>query len=99
MQRQRPHFEGFEALHLYDEDGSDECNVFLEHSFGAAGLHNLYRVTGYFDYLIDEADLVETYRIQQRQPQLRTAERRVGTECVSTCISRGVPYHTKIHIP
>ncbi|KHK91789.1 sulfotransferase family protein [Novosphingobium malaysiense] len=70
MQKQRPHFEGFEALHLYDEDGSDECHAFLEQSFGAAGLHNLYRVLGYFDYLLDEADLVETYRIHKRQLQL-----------------------------
>lgn len=70
MQRQRPHFEGFEALHLYDEDGSDECHAFLEQSFGAAGLNNLYRVPGYFDYLLDEADLVETYRVHKRQLQL-----------------------------
>jgi len=70
MQKQRPHFEGFEALHLYDEDGSDECHAFMEQSFGAAGLHNLYRVPGYFDYLLDEADLVEAYRIHKRQLQL-----------------------------
>lgn len=70
LQRQRPHFEGFEALHLYDEDGSDECHAFLEQSFGAAGLHNLYRVPGYFDYLLDEADLIEVYRIHKRQLQL-----------------------------
>ena len=69
MQKQRKHFEGFEALHLYDEDGSDECHAFLEQSFGAAGLHNLYRVPSYFDYLMDELDLVETYRIHKRQLQ------------------------------
>lgn len=70
IQRKRPHFEGFEALHLYDEDGSDECHAFLEQSFGAAGLHNLLRVPDYFDYLMDELDLVETYRIHKRQLQL-----------------------------
>ena len=32
MQKRRGHFEGFEALHLYDEDGSDECHAFLEQS-------------------------------------------------------------------
>ena len=69
MQRKRFHFEGFEALHLYDEDGSDECHAFLEQSFGAAGLNNLYRVPEYFDYLMDEADLAETYRIHKRQLQ------------------------------
>jgi hypothetical protein len=65
-----PPFEGFDALHLIDEDGSDECHAFLEQSFGAAGLNNLYRVPGYFDYLLDEADLALTYRIHKRQLQL-----------------------------
>lgn len=65
-----PSFAGFEAMHLYDEDGSDECHAFLEQSFGAAGLNNLYRVPSYFDYLLDEADLAETYRIHKRQLQL-----------------------------
>ncbi|MEW9854550.1 sulfotransferase family protein [Novosphingobium sp. M1R2S20] len=69
MQKQRQHFDGFEALHLYDEDGSDECHAFMEQSFGAAGLHNLYRVPAYFDYLMDELDLAETYRIHKRQLQ------------------------------
>lgn len=69
MQKKRPHFEGFDALHLYDDGGSDECHAFLEQSFGAAGLNNLYRVPDYFDYLLDEADLVQTYRIHKRQLQ------------------------------
>jgi hypothetical protein len=60
----------FDALHLIDEDGSDECHAFLEQSFGAAGLNNLYRVPAYFDYLLDEADLALTYRIHRRQLQL-----------------------------
>jgi hypothetical protein len=65
-----PPFEGFDALHLIDEDGSDECHAFLEQSFGAAGLNNLYRVPDYFDYLLDEADLALTYRVHKRQLQL-----------------------------
>jgi hypothetical protein len=68
--REHPSFKGFEALHLYDEDGSDECHAFLEQSFGAAGLNNLFRVPDYFDYIMDELDLVETYRIHKRQLQL-----------------------------
>jgi hypothetical protein len=68
-QRRNPLFEGFEALHLYDEDGSDECHAFLEQSFGAVGLHNLYRVPSYFDYLLDEADLEVTYQVHKRQLQ------------------------------
>lgn len=65
-----PQVEGFEAMHLHDEDGSEECHAFLEQSFGAAGLNNLYRVPGYFDYLLDEADLEASYRVHKRQLQL-----------------------------
>ncbi len=68
--RDRPSFEGFDALHLIDEGGSDECHAFLEQSFGAAGLQNLFRVPDYFDYIMDELDLVETYHIHKRQLQL-----------------------------
>jgi hypothetical protein len=64
-----PSFEGFEALHLYDQDGSDECHAFLQQTYGAAGLHNLFRVPDYFDYLLDEADLAITYRVHRRQLQ------------------------------
>jgi hypothetical protein len=66
----QPSFEGFEALHLYDQDGSDECHAYLQQSYGAAGLQNLFRVPDYFDYLMDGLDLVETYRIHKRQLQL-----------------------------
>lgn len=69
QQKQRGHFDGFEALHLYDDDGSDECHAFLQQSWGAAGLNNLYRVPQYFDWLLDAADLAETYRIHKRQLQ------------------------------
>ncbi|TCM16141.1 sulfotransferase family protein [Novosphingobium sp. PhB165] len=61
--------EAFAALHLYDDGGSDECHAFLEQSYGAAGLHNLYRVPDYFDWLMDGLDLVETYRVHKRQLQ------------------------------
>jgi hypothetical protein len=70
MQAKIGHFEGFHEMHLYDEDGSDECHAFLEQSFGGVGLHNQYRVPSYFDYLMDEADLALTYRVHKRQLQL-----------------------------
>lgn len=69
QQKARGNFEGFEALHLYDDGGSDECHAFLEQSWGAVGLNNLYRVPQYFDWLLDEADLAETYRVHKRQLQ------------------------------
>lgn len=68
--KSHPTFEGFEALHLYDQDGSDECHAFLQQSYGAAGLNNLFQVPEYFDRLMDDLDLVETYRIHKRQLQL-----------------------------
>jgi hypothetical protein len=68
--RNRPTFEGFDAVHLYDQDGSDECHAFLQQSYGAAGLHNLFRVPGFFDDLLDALDLAATYRIHKRQLQL-----------------------------
>lgn len=69
MQNARAQFEGFEALHLYDDDGSDECHAFMQQSWGAAGLHNLFRVPDYFDWLMGDLDLAETYRIHKRQLQ------------------------------
>ena len=68
--KNRPTFEGFDAVHLYDQDGSDECHAFLQQSYGAAGLHNLFRVPGFFDYLMDDLDLAATYRVHKRQLQL-----------------------------
>jgi hypothetical protein len=70
VRKAQPTFEGFDALHLYDEDGSDECHAFLQQSHGAAGLHNLFRAPEFFDALLDEVDLAETYRIHKRQLQL-----------------------------
>ena len=69
MQQKRSKAEGFEALHLYDEDGSDECHAFLEQSYGAAGLNNLCRVPGYFDWIMNGLDFEQTYRIHKRQLQ------------------------------
>ena len=65
-----PTIPGFEALHLHDEDGSEECHAFMEQSLGAAGLNNLYRVPSYFDYLLQDADLEASYRVHKRQLQL-----------------------------
>lgn len=68
--KHHPSFEGFEALHLYDQDGSDECHAFMQQSYGAAGLNNLFRVPQYFDYLMDELDLAASYHVHKRQLQL-----------------------------
>lgn len=68
--REHPPVEGFDALHLIDQDGSEECHAFLEQSFGGVGLNNMFRVPSYFDYALDEMDFEATYRIHKRQLQL-----------------------------
>ena len=70
MMATRPSFEGFDAMHLYDADGSDECHALLQSSYGAAGLHNLFDVPDYFEHLLNDLDLEQTYRIHQRQLKL-----------------------------
>jgi hypothetical protein len=66
----RPEVKGFDALHLIDEGGSDECHAFLEQSYSAAGFHNLYDVPSYFNFLIDKLELSTAYRVHKRQLQL-----------------------------
>ena len=66
----RPKVENFEALHLHDRDGPEECHAFLEQGYAAAGYHNLFRVPAYFDYLVDELNFEVAYGIHKRQLQL-----------------------------
>jgi hypothetical protein len=62
--------EGLEAMHLIDLDGPEECHMFLEQAYAAAGSHNLLNVAGYFDYLMDGLDLPAAYEVHRRQLQL-----------------------------
>jgi hypothetical protein len=66
----RSKVEGFDALHLIDEDGPQECHLFLEHGYGAAGFLNLYDCPEYFDFLMDELDLEPVYQVHKRMLQL-----------------------------
>ena len=68
--RTRPPAAGFEALHLVDADGPEECHAFLEQTYSAAGFYNLYNVPSYFDFLMSSLDLFATYRAHRRQLQL-----------------------------
>ncbi len=62
--------EGFDALHLLDLDGPDECHVFMEQSYAAAGYQNLYDVPSYFDYMTTSLDFTPSFRVHKRQLQL-----------------------------
>lgn len=66
----RTKVDGFDALHLIDEDGPQECHLFLEYGFGAAGFFNMYDVPDYFDHLMDGIDLEPVYRIHKEMLQL-----------------------------
>ncbi len=61
--------DGFEALHLIDEDGPQECHVFMEQGVAAAGFQNLYDVPEFFDHLMGGLDLVAAYEAHKRQLQ------------------------------
>jgi hypothetical protein len=62
--------QGFEAMHLIDTDGPDECHLFLEQTYGAAGYHNIFDVPSYFEFMLAELDFTATYRVHKRQLQL-----------------------------
>jgi hypothetical protein len=62
--------EGFDALHLLDLDGPDECHVFIEQTCAAAGYQNVYDVPSYFDYMMKSLDFTASYRVHKRQLQL-----------------------------
>ncbi|MET0241751.1 MAG: sulfotransferase [Sphingobium sp.] len=71
--------EGFDALHLIDSDGSEDCHAFLEQSYAAAGFFNVGDAPSYIDYLLNRMDMTGPYRVHRRQLQLlqwRTAPRR-----------------------
>jgi hypothetical protein len=68
--RARPDVKGFEAMHLVDADGPEECHAFMEHGYGAVGFHNLFNVPSYFEYLKTSIDFTAVYRIHSRQLQL-----------------------------
>jgi len=69
-QRLRPPVAGFEAMHLMDADGPEECHAFLEQAYAAAGFHNLLEVPSYFDFLKESLDFNAAYQIHKRQLQL-----------------------------
>lgn len=62
--------ENYDAIHLTDPTGSEECHSYLSHSFGAVGFHNFLNVPGFFDHVMAQPDLELTYRIHKRQLQL-----------------------------
>jgi hypothetical protein len=61
---------GFDATHLLDADGPDECSLILNQIFAQAGFQNYLQVRSHFDWLYDSADFVQVYRYHQSVLQL-----------------------------
>lgn len=61
---------GFDALHLNDADGPDECHALLTQSFGAAGFHNIMNVPSYWDWMASGMDMDAVYANHRRQLQI-----------------------------
>jgi Sulfotransferase family len=51
----------FDAMHLLDPEGPDECTVLLDQVFGMVGVLNLAKVDGYFRWLSEAADFREVF--------------------------------------
>jgi hypothetical protein len=69
-QRNHGMVENYDAMHLTDPTGSEECHQFLSQSFAAVGFHNFLNVPGFFDHIMAAPDLEPTYQIHKRQLQL-----------------------------
>lgn len=57
----RGNVENFDATHLIDVTGPDECALLLNLAFAQAGFQNYLRVPGFFDWLLDHGDFAAVY--------------------------------------
>ncbi len=60
----------FDATHLMDVTGPDECAHIMSMAFAQAGFQNYVKVPGYFDWLLAEADFQAAYRLHKTVLQL-----------------------------
>jgi hypothetical protein len=75
----RDNVENFDATHLIDVTGPDECALLLNMAFAQAGFQNYLRVPGFFDWLLDRGDFAAVYSFHKTVLQLlqyREAPRR-----------------------
>lgn len=61
---------GWDAVHLVDPDGPDECHNILTQSYCQAGFQNYLNVPTYFDRLLDTLDHRVAFEVHKRQLQL-----------------------------
>lgn len=61
---------GFDATHLMDPEGPDECSLVLNQVFAQAGFQNYLKVQSFFDWLYAHGDFVQVYRYHKSVLQL-----------------------------
>jgi len=61
---------GYDAMHLNDTDGPDECHRFLQQTMAAVGVLNCQNVPGHYRAILETFDLDAVYRVHRRQLQL-----------------------------
>ena len=79
LNRWRGDVENFDATHLMDVTGPDECAHIMSMAFTQAGFQNYAKAPSYFDWLLREADFRAAYRLHKTVLQLlqwRTPARR-----------------------
>jgi hypothetical protein len=70
LNRWRSDVENFDATHLMDVTGPDECAHVMSMTFTQAGFQNYAQVPSYFDWLLREADFQAAYRLHKTVLQL-----------------------------
>jgi len=60
----------FDATHLMDVTGPDECAHIMSMAFAQAGFQNYVQVPSYFDWLLAECDFQAAYRLHKTVLQL-----------------------------
>lgn len=60
----------FDAIHLIDVEGPDECALLLNNDFGQVGFLNYLNVPAYFDWMIKQGDFKSIYAYHKKQLQL-----------------------------
>jgi hypothetical protein len=59
----------FDALHLLDVEGPDECTMLMSAAFAQAGFHNYLNVPGWFEWMADALDFEAAYCLHRQQLQ------------------------------
>lgn len=70
LNRWRSDVENFDATHLMDVTGPDECAHVMSMAFTQAGFQNYAQVPRYFDWLLRAADFQAAYRLHKTVLQL-----------------------------